>query len=319
MADIFVSYATADLERAAHLVKRLEAENWSVFWDRKIPAGTLWRQVLEAELVPASCVVVLWSKSSIVADWVDEEAAEGRRRGVLIPARLDRVEPPLGFRNVQACDLSDWDGRADSPVLSPLIDAIGPLLGKRRGVSIRPVDMHVVVGRPSVHGQLGATVNLTCEFPNRLNRSADILWLSATMRSPEGKVSSLDWCLLYDVSGVTTHVRRIEKEQKLRIPVEQNGSRFKTGIQLRAPIFGNVVEWPEGAYTFTLHGWVDRSRDRGANLRCDFIATLTEGKAETISTHLTMVDADWVKRGYHDNARGFPFLLSNVRPGLPAA
>ena len=39
MTDIFLSYATVDLERSHPLADALEARGWSVWWDRKIPPG----------------------------------------------------------------------------------------------------------------------------------------------------------------------------------------------------------------------------------------------------------------------------------------
>ena len=43
MSDIFLSYASDDRSRARSLAEALEAQGWSVWWDRIIPAGrTAW-------------------------------------------------------------------------------------------------------------------------------------------------------------------------------------------------------------------------------------------------------------------------------------
>ena len=136
MADIFISYSKKDAERARQLVQHLSAQGWSVFWDRNVPPGKQWREVLEAELMPAACVIVLWSKNSIGSSWVDEEAQEGRKRDVLIPVRLDPVEPPFGYKNIQACDLTGWHGEVGSPALQALIAAVRNLLRNRRSASV---------------------------------------------------------------------------------------------------------------------------------------------------------------------------------------
>jgi len=39
MADIFISYASEDRQRAGALAETLGARGWSVWWDREIPLG----------------------------------------------------------------------------------------------------------------------------------------------------------------------------------------------------------------------------------------------------------------------------------------
>ena len=78
MADIFLSYADHDNKAIRPLVKALEQEGWSMFWDREIPLGKTWRQVLDEELAAARSVVVVWTETSVNRRWVIEEAEEGR-------------------------------------------------------------------------------------------------------------------------------------------------------------------------------------------------------------------------------------------------
>lgn len=115
MSDIFISYASEDRERVLRLVHALEARGWSVFWDRKIPFGQTWRQVIGSELDQAHCVIVLWSHNAITSLWVQEEAEEAKRRNILIPILIDDVQPPLGFRSIQTANLSGWKGDSSSP------------------------------------------------------------------------------------------------------------------------------------------------------------------------------------------------------------
>jgi hypothetical protein len=107
MADVFVSYAREDETRVAALVQLLEARGLSVFWDRRIAPGSTWRETIGQALADARCVVVAWSRHSIGSSFVAEEADDARNRGILVPVLIDAVQPPLGFRSLQAADLSD--------------------------------------------------------------------------------------------------------------------------------------------------------------------------------------------------------------------
>jgi hypothetical protein len=69
MSDIFISYASADRERARLLADALAQKGWSVWWDRTIPPGEEFDQVIEEALDAAKCVVVLWSKTSTASSW----------------------------------------------------------------------------------------------------------------------------------------------------------------------------------------------------------------------------------------------------------
>ena len=51
MADIFISYASEDRLRAEPLAKALEEQGWSVWWDRTIPPGETFDQVIATQLL----------------------------------------------------------------------------------------------------------------------------------------------------------------------------------------------------------------------------------------------------------------------------
>lgn len=129
VSDVFLSYAREDLERARNLAQAIESLGWSVWWDRKIPAGRTFADVIEEALGKAKCVIVLWSRASVQSEWVREEADEAKGRRKLVPARLDDVVPPLGFRAVHAAELVDWDGSATTPGFRQLMKDLGSMLG----------------------------------------------------------------------------------------------------------------------------------------------------------------------------------------------
>jgi WD40 repeat protein len=124
MHDVFLSYASADRDRARHYAEWFESQGWSVWWDRTILPGKRWDETIERELGAARTVVVLWSNQSIVSDWVKIEAAEALRRKVLVPVLIDDVQPPLEFRRLQAVDLAGWRGAGNHPELQLLAQAV---------------------------------------------------------------------------------------------------------------------------------------------------------------------------------------------------
>ena len=124
MSDIFVSYASADRDRARALADALTERGWSVWWDRTIPPGREFDQVIEEALDASRCVVVLWSQTSVASTWVKTEAAEAMRRKVLVPALIDAVRIPLEFRRLQAADLSNWKGERSHEELQKFFQSI---------------------------------------------------------------------------------------------------------------------------------------------------------------------------------------------------
>src|SRR5690348_7116253 len=127
MSDIFISYASEDRPRAEMLAKALEGRGWSTFWDRTIPIGKTWRETIGRELNSARCVIVLWSKTSIESGWVQEEADDAKRRGVLAPCLIENVQPPIGFRSIQAAHLENWDGTETTQEFDRLVTDITAL------------------------------------------------------------------------------------------------------------------------------------------------------------------------------------------------
>jgi serine/threonine-protein kinase len=124
--DVFVSYKAEDRARLRPLVSALEAEGFTVWWDTHIGGGAHWREDIQEHLDAAKCVIVVWSKRSvgIEGDFVRDEANRARKRGAYLPVRLDPVEPPLGFGEVQAISLRGWKGDRSDPRFLTIAEAI---------------------------------------------------------------------------------------------------------------------------------------------------------------------------------------------------
>jgi serine/threonine-protein kinase len=143
-SDVFVSYKAEDRARLAPLVSALEAEGLTVWWDARIGGGSNWRQDIEEHLNSAKCVIVAWSKRSVgpEGEFVRDEAARARRNKTYLPIRLDDVEPPLGFGEVQAILVKGWKGdRADPRYLAIASAVRGRISGE------------YVMGHSAPHGE----------------------------------------------------------------------------------------------------------------------------------------------------------------------
>ena len=108
MSDIFISYANKDQARIKPLAKALKSLGWSVWWDRTIPVGKNYREVITEALKVAKCVIVVWTKNSALSNWVLDEANVGLKKEILLPVLIEDGEIPLGFGGIQSANLIDW-------------------------------------------------------------------------------------------------------------------------------------------------------------------------------------------------------------------
>ena len=106
LADIFISYARADRAKIDKLSEALEAQGFSVWWDRHIDGGAEFAKDIEQELKSAKAVIVAWSANSVESRWVRDEAGVAAAANKLVTLSLDGAEPPLGFKQFHAIDYS---------------------------------------------------------------------------------------------------------------------------------------------------------------------------------------------------------------------
>ncbi len=129
MARVFLSYARDDANCAKQLADALGDAGHKIWWDQHIQGGSRFTAAIDSALKDAEAVVVLWSPTSVESAWVQDEAAEGRDSGRLVPVTLGGCKPPLGFRQFQSVDLGGWDGNGPPPRLDAVIEAIAQTAG----------------------------------------------------------------------------------------------------------------------------------------------------------------------------------------------
>jgi hypothetical protein len=100
MSDIFISYAKTDHALALRLSAFLEAEGWTVWWDKSLGVADLYRDEIMKQLAAARAVITIWSPNSIRSDWVRAEAGAAKAQAKLIPVKTPDVayaDIPLPF------------------------------------------------------------------------------------------------------------------------------------------------------------------------------------------------------------------------------
>jgi hypothetical protein len=128
MADVFLSYSHKDTDFVRDLVRFVEAEGFSVWWDHTIPPGKTWDDVIARGIREAKACIIIWSPDSVISDWVKEEATLAKEGGKYLPIQVGTDQPPMGFRRIQAANLSQWNGNAQDPQWRLLITEIAHLV-----------------------------------------------------------------------------------------------------------------------------------------------------------------------------------------------
>jgi formylglycine-generating enzyme required for sulfatase activity len=139
MSDIFLSYASANRDWVARLANALATQGWTVWWDRNIPIGQSFDQVIEREINAARAVCVIWSAEAVSSEWVLDEANEGKKRNILFPVIMDDAPLPFGFRRVQTADLRGWKGQMEHPEFQSLLRSLGDFLGRPQALPFQTV------------------------------------------------------------------------------------------------------------------------------------------------------------------------------------
>jgi hypothetical protein len=223
MADVFISYASPDRARAKSLAEALGAKGWSVWWDRAIPPGRLFDEVIEEALDAASCAVVLWSSQSVASSWVRAEAAEAMRRKILVPALIEHVKIPLEFRRLQAADLSAWAGLLTDPQFAELCRSIRALVGRGGAdLTIPPEAKPPSIERPRPAPETARSTEARRSRVSPHSRTALPLAIGVAALLAAGAY------VVYD------EMQRVADEQQARVLMERNAEAARAATQRQA-------------------------------------------------------------------------------------
>ena len=150
MSDVFISYSSLDHDAARRFARALEDSGVSVWWDRDIPAGRDYQEVIEEQISLARCVLVLWTRDSVQSRWVRTEASDAHDREIMLPVLLERVQIPLAFRLIQAENFTDWNGRADDEPFQRLMLQVTEMVrrGPKRGPMAASAELPDAPPRP---------------------------------------------------------------------------------------------------------------------------------------------------------------------------
>lgn len=131
MTGIFLSYMREDIVRAGQIARALEAEGFSISWDRPSQGGA--GSESQEAFDQARCVLVLWSRASHgpAGGRVRDEATRAQARGILVPVRADKIAPSLVLPDVQTIDLADWRGSLLDPSFRDVVAAIRARIDRR--------------------------------------------------------------------------------------------------------------------------------------------------------------------------------------------
>jgi adenylate cyclase len=124
LAKVFLSYSRDDVAAAKQLAALIDRAGHHVWWDRQLQGGSRFASEIDRELKDSEAVVVLWTQAALDSAWVQDEAAEGRDTGRLVPVTLDGSRPPLGFRQFHTVDLTKWNGGGEPENFQDLLSAI---------------------------------------------------------------------------------------------------------------------------------------------------------------------------------------------------
>ena len=248
MARIFLSYGRDDVDAAKQLAGCIADAGHDVWWDRHLHAGSRFAAEIDKALKDAEAVIVIWSPSSIESAWVQDEAAEGRDSGRLVPVSLAGAKPPLGFRQFQTVDLGRWDGTGAPDALDDLLEAIARTCGIEAAPSAAAKAEKIAAAKKRASVCVLPFINMSGE-PEQEYFSDGITEDIITDLSKVSALSVVARNTAFTFKGQTVDVKEVAA--RLGVTYVLEGSVRKAGNRVR--ITAQMIDGAQGD-----HVWADR-------------------------------------------------------------
>ena len=136
MADVFVSYSRSDRARVAPLVAAIDGSHQTDQPFALIAAGQQFDDQIEAELLAASAVLVVWTPTSVLSRWVRGEARDAAERDILVPVRFENARLPIDARAIQTTDLDNWGEDPTSAPFQDLLRSLSAVIERQRAAKL---------------------------------------------------------------------------------------------------------------------------------------------------------------------------------------
>lgn len=255
---VFLSYARTDREQAERLAAALEAAGLDVWWDTLIEGGAAFAKSIESSLESCDAVVACWSRGSVASDWVLDEAGRGRDLHKLVPVTLDGTEPPLGFRQYHAVDLSRWRGDPGAAEVAAIVRGVAlaggrsamprpPQAAPRARVSRRRV--LVAAGGVAAAAAAGAAIWRFARLPGDAAGTTSVAVLPFTNLSGSPDQD-------YFSDGLSEELRAtLARNERLQVMAQASSRQFRERGEDAVTIAGRL------RVKFLLDGSVRRSGD----------------------------------------------------------
>lgn len=131
MAEVFLIYGSEDRSVAAKVVEHL-SKRWTVWWDDTLTGD--FRSAIPQQIAAASCVVALWSKTSVAKTAsVGEDMEIAKQHGIVtIPVELEECGFIYGFSNLSKVVLHSWNLEEDAEGFQQLVRKISTVVPEKK-------------------------------------------------------------------------------------------------------------------------------------------------------------------------------------------
>jgi hypothetical protein len=128
--EVFISYKRERRRAAEHLGETLRRYGYGVWFDYQFVKGRDFGLAIDTRIRAAKALIVLWCTRSVGSKWVSEEVDLAKVLGILIPAKIEDCELPVGNRLKDYIDLTQWNGSPCSHQLDALLAAVAGKVGR---------------------------------------------------------------------------------------------------------------------------------------------------------------------------------------------